>query len=42
MNFKLDMNFFLLAGYNHLDVVEFLLDNGGDPNANDKGGLIRT
>ena len=29
-----------LAGYNHLDVVEHLLENGADVNARDKGGLI--
>ncbi len=29
-----------LAGYNHLDVVEFLLENRADVNAKDKGGLI--
>ena len=28
------------AGYNHLDVVEFLLENRADVNAKDKGGLI--
>ena len=28
------------AGYNHLDVVEFLLEQGADVNAKDKGGLI--
>ena len=28
------------AGYNHLDVVEYLLENGADVNARDKGGLI--
>jgi tankyrase len=30
----------LAAGYNHLDVVEYLLENGADVNARDKGGLI--
>ena len=30
----------MLAGYNHLDVAEFLLDSGADVNAQDKGGLI--
>ena len=29
-----------LAGYNHLDVVEYLLEHGADVNAKDKGGLI--
>lgn len=28
------------AGYNHLDVVEYLLEHGADVNARDKGGLI--
>ena len=28
------------AGYNHLDVVEHLLETGADVNARDKGGLI--
>lgn len=28
------------AGYNHLDVVEYLLERGADVNAKDKGGLI--
>ena len=31
---------FPLAGYNHLDVAEFLLEAGADVNAQDKGGLI--
>lgn len=30
----------LAAGYNHLDVVEYLLEEGADVNAKDKGGLI--
>lgn len=30
----------LAAGYNHLDVVEYLLQNGADVNTKDKGGLI--
>ena len=34
------MAFSLTAGYNHLDVVEYLLQNGADVNAKDKGGLI--
>ena len=29
-----------LAGYNHLEVAQLLLENGSDPNATDKGGLI--
>lgn len=28
------------AGYNHLDVVEYLLEQGADVNSKDKGGLI--
>ncbi|XP_063216299.1 poly [ADP-ribose] polymerase tankyrase-like [Bacillus rossius redtenbacheri] len=30
----------LAAGYNNLEVAEFLLDRGADVNAQDKGGLI--
>ncbi|XP_049764090.1 poly [ADP-ribose] polymerase tankyrase isoform X3 [Schistocerca cancellata] len=30
----------LAAGYNNLEVAEFLLDHGADVNAQDKGGLI--
>ena len=30
----------LAAGYNNLEVAEYLLDNGSDVNAQDKGGLI--
>ncbi|PNF15042.1 hypothetical protein B7P43_G16862 [Cryptotermes secundus] len=30
----------LSAGYNNLEVAEFLLDHGADVNAQDKGGLI--
>ncbi len=29
-----------VAGYNHLDVVEHLLEHQADVNAKDKGGLI--
>lgn len=32
--------FLPLAGYNHLDVVEYLLEHNADVNAKDKGGLI--
>jgi len=28
------------AGYNNLEVAEYLLDHGADVNAQDKGGLI--
>lgn len=29
-----------LAGYNNLEVAEYLLEHGADVNAQDKGGLI--
>lgn len=32
--------FFGLAGYNNVEVAEFLLEHGADVNAQDKGGLI--
>ena len=32
----------LAAGYNHLEIAQFLLENGSDSNAVDKGGLIGT
>lgn len=32
--------FLFSAGYNNLEVAEFLLDHGADVNAQDKGGLI--
>ena len=32
--------FSFAAGYNNVDVAEFLLANGADVNAQDKGGLI--
>lgn len=31
---------FFSAGYNNLEVAEYLLQNGADVNAQDKGGLI--
>ena len=31
---------FHTGGYNHLDVVEYLLEKGADVNAKDRGGLI--
>lgn len=31
---------FCTAGYNNVEVAEFLLDHGADVNAQDKGGLI--
>ena len=34
------MSLFILAGYNNLEVAEFLLERGADVNAQDKGGLI--
>ena len=30
----------MLAGYNHVEVAEYLLESGADVNAQDKGGLI--
>lgn len=36
-----DMSLFTLtAGYNNLEVAEYLLEHGADVNAQDKGGLI--
>lgn len=32
--------FYLSAGYNNLEVAEYLLEHGADVNAQDKGGLI--
>lgn len=32
--------FIFTAGYNNVEVAEFLLENGADVNAQDKGGLI--
>ena len=32
--------FCILAGYNHLEVAEYLLETGADVNSQDKGGLI--
>lgn len=34
------MSHYLLAGYNNLEVAEYLLQHGADVNAQDKGGLI--
>lgn len=31
---------YIPAGYNNLEVAEFLLEHGADVNAQDKGGLI--
>lgn len=31
---------FISAGYNNLEVAEYLLEHGADVNAQDKGGLI--
>jgi tankyrase len=36
----LEVLFLFAAGYNNLEVAEFLLDHGADVNAQDKGGLI--
>lgn len=33
-------SFFSTAGYNNLEVAEYLLEHGADVNAQDKGGLI--
>ncbi|CAF0874013.1 unnamed protein product, partial [Didymodactylos carnosus] len=30
----------LAAGYNNIEICEYLLENGADPNSQDKGGLI--
>lgn len=32
--------FLFIAGYNNLEVAEYLLEHGADVNAQDKGGLI--
>lgn len=32
--------FISAAGYNNLEVAEYLLEHGADVNAQDKGGLI--
>lgn len=34
------VHFLFLAGYNNLEVAEYLLEHGADVNAQDKGGLI--
>ena len=34
------LNVIFTAGYNNVEVAEFLLENGADVNAQDKGGLI--
>lgn len=34
------INLFRSAGYNNLEVAEYLLEHGADVNAQDKGGLI--
>lgn len=36
----IEFNSCILAGYNNVDVAEFLLENDADVNAQDKGGLI--
>lgn len=35
-----DSSCFSSAGYNNLEVAEYLLEHGADVNAQDKGGLI--
>ncbi len=37
---KKDSLLWFTAGYNNVEVAEFLLENGADVNAQDKGGLI--
>lgn len=34
------LSFLLIAGYNNVEVAEYLLEHGADVNARDKGGLI--
>ena len=41
MNCGVELLQSLLAGYNHYEVAEYLLERGGDVNATDKGGLIQ-
>lgn len=38
--FEKSFFFFFAAGYNNLEVAEYLLEHGADVNAQDKGGLI--
>lgn len=38
--FKVSHAFVCTAGYNNLEVAEYLLEHGADVNAQDKGGLI--
>ena len=38
--YKIVISFSFSAGYNNVEVAEFLLENGADVNAQDKGGLI--
>lgn len=39
-NVKICSVSFVAAGYNNLEVAEYLLEHGADVNAQDKGGLI--
>lgn len=39
-HFHADSCYFSAAGYNNLEVAEYLLEHGADVNAQDKGGLI--
>ena len=40
MGFSYYNEYNCLAGYNHYEVAEYLLERGAEVNATDKGGLI--
>lgn len=40
MDLHFSASFSPTAGYNNLEVAEYLLEHGADVNAQDKGGLI--